>query len=115
MKQYKMTPALAAVITYEELEANLAATRAAFYEASAAEDEASAAEDEAWRRWNDLDKQADKNRKKMSAKQIAALKLDLSDAWAAYKRTHKERMAAYRVMEDAQEAINDKVLFDHAR
>lgn len=108
MKQYKMTPALAAVITYEELEANLAATRAAFYEASAAEDEA-------WRRWNDLDKQADKNRKKMSAKQIAALKLDLSDAWAAYKRTHKERMASYRVMEDAQEAINDKVLFDHAR
>lgn len=97
---------------------NLATTaqlNEAYDKALAAFQEAAARETEAERRWRDLDKQLteledrrkpEKNPAKRE-KAIAALRLDVSDAWAAYSRLYKERRAAYAVLNDIMKAQGD--------
>lgn len=90
--------------TPEELEA-------AYNQALTAYQAAAAQETEAAKRWSDLDRQLTdlENRKvpKNQAKRekaIAALRLDVSDAWAAYGRLRKESRAAYNVLSHIMKA-----------
>lgn len=90
--------------TPEELDAAYTKAMAA-YQAAAAEETTAA------KRWSDLDMQltdledrkATKNPTKRE-KAIAALRIDVSDAWAAYGRLRNETRAAYNVLKDIMKA-----------
>lgn len=84
---------------------------AAYTQAMAAYQAAAAEETTAAKRWSDLDRQLtdleDRKATKNPAKRgkaIAALRLDVSDAWAAYNRLRNESRAAYNVLKDIMKA-----------
>lgn len=84
---------------------------AAYEKAMTAYQAAAATETEAANRWSDLDKkltdlEARKSPKNPANRQkaIASLRLDVSDAWAAYNRLRDESRSAYNVLKDIMNA-----------
>lgn len=88
------------IATVEELKDALEKVQKGYAEACAAQDEAD-------KRYTAIGFELGKMKKAhKSEKAMKPLRDDLEDAYAAVKRLNKERMSAYRVLRDTQNALD---------